>query len=459
MALLLNAGDTVSRSYSYTQPSPLHPIQPSECGERTGILWNEDYTGISENLKYVPVFVGDGTFTLSTDTPHSSRNAPLFLLSGNVTSGASTPINGVYNDISRTTDSLNGYITIAFRRQSESSDPTTHKTMLNSGSTALPYEPYGIKIPVETSEDILVNNLTSKEVNGLTVTRNADGSVSVKGTSTANTNLCIYNDSLSITAAAYQIIENGQYLIGGGIAGGAENEFILSARYDDALGGTPARRMRVPYGEEIPLDNSDGAYRYLCVYIAVWKDQTVDFNCKPYLKAVSATNNIYLGEVQTTRKIKKLTLTGQENFDHYGTSVFWVKVEDNNAMIDGYGVSNSYVFNPIILNVPTTIANNEFCLTSANGRLWIRNTNYSNADSFKSYLAAQYAAGTPVTVWYVLAEPTTGIVNEPLRKIGDYADTLSYEQAGVQIPTNRGNTVIDVLTELKPSEMYIKYQE
>lgn len=144
----------------------------------------------------------------------------------------------------------------------------------------------GRKMSENKPEDVLVNNLTSKEVNGLTVTRNADGSVSVKGTSTANTNLCIYNDSLSATAAAYQIIENGQYLIGGGIAGGAENEFILSASYDDALGGTPARRMRVPYGEEIPLDNSDGAYRYLCVYIAVWKSQTVDFTCKPHLYKV-----------------------------------------------------------------------------------------------------------------------------------------------------------------------------
>ena len=53
---------------------------------------------------------------------------------------------------------------------------------------------------------------------------------------------------------------------------------------------------------------------------------------------------------------------------------------------------------------------------------------------------------------------TTGIVNEPLMKIGDYADTVSMEQAGVKIPTNRGNTVIDVETTLKPSEVYIKYR-
>ena len=45
------------------------------------------------------------------------------------------------------------------------------------------------------------------------------------------------------------------------------------------------------------------------------------------------------------------------------------------------------------------------------------------------------------------------------RMVGDYADTVSMEQAGVDIPTNNGNTVIDVETTLKPSEMYIKYQE
>jgi hypothetical protein len=78
--------------------------------------------------------------------------------------------------------------------------------------------------------------------------------------------------------------------------------------------------------------------------------------------------------------------------------------------------------------------------------------------AFKQWLAAQYANGTPVTVWYVLAEPETGIVNEPLMKIGDYADTISMEQAGVQIPTLNGQTVIDVDTTLKPSEVYIKYQ-
>lgn len=76
---------------------------------------------------------------------------------------------------------------------------------------------------------------------------------------------------------------------------------------------------------------------------------------------------------------------------------------------------------------------------------------------FEAFLAAQYAAGTPVTVWYVLEEPTTGIVNEPLAKIGDYADELSSTDAGVAIPTVKGDNTLTVETDLQPSEMTITY--
>lgn len=144
-------------------PTPDAPIEINGIGDRTVNLWDEDYTGISGNLKYVPVFVGDGTFTLSTDTSDYSGNAPLFLLSGNVTSGASTPINGVYNVISRTTDSSNGYITIAFRRQSESSNPATHKTMLNLGSTAIPY---GYKATITSNGATAATLYTDKPLYG-----------------------------------------------------------------------------------------------------------------------------------------------------------------------------------------------------------------------------------------------------------------------------------------------------
>lgn len=98
-------------------------------------------------------------------------------------------------------------------------------------------------------------------------------------------------------------------------------------------------------------------------------------------------------------------------------------------------------------------------INAALNRLFIMDTvNATSAAVFKRFLAAQYAAGTPVTIWYDLATPETGIVNEPLCKIGDYADELHSEDAGVSIPTARGSNTLTVETDLKPSSMTITYR-
>ena len=175
---------------------------------------------------------------------------------------------------------------------------------------------------------------------------------------------------------------------------------------------------------------------------------------------------IYLGEVETTRRIKKLVLTGNEsgammvdNTNH----IFALRGIFNSEpeLLQVGGVCTHYKYNNAVSSLTANMQNGDFVLNKIvdDYSFTIKDNSFNTALNFLTYLQQQYTNGTPVTVWYVLAEPTTGIVNEPLRKIGDYADILSMEQAGVQIPTLHGNTVIDVLTELKPSEMYIKYQE
>lgn len=190
-----------------------------------------------------------------------------------------------------------------------------------------------------------------------------------------------------------------------------------------------------------------------------------NFGYKIPITSAGQTNNIYLGEVETTRKIKKLVLTGEES----GA----VTVDSTNHIFALRGIFNSgpgllqvggicthYKYNNAVSSLASNMQNGDFVLNRIvnDYSFTIKDNSFNTASDFKAYLAAQYAAGTPVTIWYVLATPETAVVNEPLRKIGDYADTVSYEQAGVQIPTLHGNTIIDVLTELKPSEMYIKYK-
>ena len=77
----------------------------------------------------------------------------------------------------------------------------------------------------------------------------------------------------------------------------------------------------------------------------------------------------------------------------------------------------------------------------------------STVEDWKSWVSSQYAAGTPVTVWYVLENPQTGIVNEPLMKIGDYTDTVT----AANVPTTGTPENFDVGTTLKPSEVQLTY--
>lgn len=176
------------------------------------------------------------------------------------------------------------------------------------------------------------------------------------------------------------------------------------------------------------------------------------------ISSASTTTPVYLGEVETTRKIKKLVLTGEENITsgHLDVSLFSIPIDD-------------YIREPIISLICThyiaqsnveewsRVSNKNTCFyvgsTVEFRQLYIRDSSYSTIADFKSYLAQQYAAGTPVTVWYVLAEPTTGIVNEPIRKIGTYADEVS----GITIPTITSKDTFDVDTTLKPSEVSLSY--
>lgn len=167
---------------------------------------------------------------------------------------------------------------------------------------------------------------------------------------------------------------------------------------------------------------------------------------------------IYLGQVESTRRVKKLVFDGSEpwafasmdsnrtvcrlgllmstNAVGYCTHIYWkseYEERDYNRI-----VYNDYLGGSLYMSLENSILSGQ------------------TTPAFKSYLAAQYAAGTPVTVWYVLAEPETAIVNEPLMKIGDYADTISFAQAGVSIPTINGENVLDVPTTVPPSEITIK---
>lgn len=165
------------------------------------------------------------------------------------------------------------------------------------------------------------------------------------------------------------------------------------------------------------------------------------------------TTPVYLGQTQTVRRIKKLVLTGEETITARGgkqhTFGFSVTASLNASCFSSHyiDISSSSQFDVVngVYIRQTTFA-------------YISDLNYSDAASFKQYLRDEYAAGHPVTIWYVLETPETGIVNEPLCKIGDYADTVSSTNTGApSIPTSEGNNTLTIGTTLQPSEVSITY--
>ena len=122
--------------------------------------WNEDYTGINANtIKYISLYVGDGTFTMSTNLPPKGNADNLFFLTGQASSGASTTDNGVDSTKSRTITSTNGYVTVAYRlvNDDQSYNPANYKTMVEYGSTATAYEPYSNICPISGYSSVGVN--------------------------------------------------------------------------------------------------------------------------------------------------------------------------------------------------------------------------------------------------------------------------------------------------------------
>ena len=141
-------------------PSNVRPItgrtglEVTRCGKN---LFDEEYPDIiTSTIKYRPLYVGNNIVTLSTNTPksQSDNGTALFLLAGNVNSGASTVNNGAANNSSVTQTAVDGYVTLGYFIRSNSIDPREYNTIISIGSTATTYEPYsGTTIPVNWSSE------------------------------------------------------------------------------------------------------------------------------------------------------------------------------------------------------------------------------------------------------------------------------------------------------------------
>lgn len=375
--------------------------------------------------------------------------------------------------------------------------------MVNAGSNPLPYEPYGwvhslrkqcsATETIQSGDTIYANGqpISTYSIEGNTVqsgTPTPSNPVAVNGVGERTENLLQISDMAETTrnGVTYHVKGNSLYIDGTSTSAFGFNlrgAFTLKAgTYTNQMYGFEGNRMYYSFNNvnttmctsDVNLYKTftiseDTTYANALVWInngVVFNNEKIDFalfesevpkDFEPYGYKIpissGQTVNNYLGSIQSTRQIQKLELTGNEDWN-ISLGVFYLGTLTNDYLRSTGDITyisthyQPYQQQSSAGSVPDGYFG--FGNSTAVQRLYVHDSNYSTTDAFKAYLQAQYAAGTPVTVWYVLATATTDTVNEPLMKIGDYADSISDATA---IPTTDGANTITVDTTVQPSEV------
>lgn len=448
--------------------------------------------------------LAQGTYTISFDAKETIVNSLVLRVrvSGeNIISETINNIPSTYTRISRTftleseSQIQIGIMPTGNAQQSTNLDLQFKDIMINTGSTTPPYQPYAPIIikgnMVQSGTPSPSNPITPSETGDKTRNLFDRTSENVGYYVDSNGNLAGGTSAAGWTASDYiEIEENTQYTFNPNTTAGnsakhcfynAQKQpfasYIINSGQQTFTTPSGAKYVRFSYRDsstDIMLNTGSTPLPY------------EPYGYKLDINSGSTTTPVYLGEVETTRQIKKLVLTGEETITSVTESTIesgsycFAMLYSNIGMEDiinydalmreieyPYYICSHFIMKPAPQIYPNAYndilsgqvgANTIKASGSASDRTFNRYIIFclngiSTIADFKAYLQAQYAAGTPVTVWYILATPTTGIVNEPIRKIGNYSDTISVSN----IPTTAGRQTFNINTTLKPSEVDLTY--
>ena len=185
-----------------------------------------------------------------------------------------------------------------------------------------------------------------------------------------------------------------------------------------------------PYGYKIPISFDSNTYT---------------FYLNEPIRKIGDSVDTAPSTVTASRVVKKYVFTGDEDWvfvsgQGTGLSYLRTKLGTYGYLISDMCVSSHYSWTNITSSTSESGVDSINSESANMSGVAIRDTvNGGNATTYKRYLADQYAAGTPVTVWVVLASAETETFTAP------------------SIPTSGSPQSFDVSTTLKPSEVSLTY--
>ena len=343
------------------------------------------------------------------------------------------------------TSPIDGYVVLRF--------PTTASSvMLNMGSEPLPYEPYGYKIPVVSRGKNLF------DINNFAKRKYIDASGQERESTGEGDLINNHSEFIAVNPLnKYSLkVRKGQILSPDyAFCWFDLNKNLLSRDKFDAVSEAlyAEGTYTAPSNAAYLIVNFRGEY-YDTVMINIGE---VSLSYEPYISPI--TTPIYLPsplmadevlDINGKRDVKWVykTFDGSEDWILNSTGRLFVLL--NQPLSGGWDGDANHVpnihcthfkaeaFDDMALR--DTLYGISHGSTNYNDRLCIRYHDIEgDLSAFKSWLAEQYANGTPLTVVYPLLTSSTVSVDVPT------------------IPTIKGNCVLDVDTEVQPTNMSAEY--
>ena len=285
--------------------------------------------------------------------------------------------------------------------QEGSGDPSPDNVRPIKGRDSVKVERCGenlLKFPYSTS---------AANRNGLVITSQQDGSITVNGTATADTWYAINRN------IEKRLPMNTPMTLSGSPAGGSTKSYYIGLYIggkwfaDVGTGNTDIKFTTREISSRVEVSIIKGT---VCNNLTFYPKIEVGTTITPYSKYTGQTTTLTLphtiyggtmdtvtGEGQETWKL--LTLDGTTN-KFYASVNYW-----NLPDYSSIGVGNWYlnnIYSSHFANVFGGNANGGFIYTTVD----IMTKYFKNTDALNAYLSAQYAEGTPVQIAYKLAEPT-----------------------------------------------------
>lgn len=298
--------------------------------------------------------------------------------------------------------------------QSGSGDPSPDNVRPISGYEALELTRCG--------KNLLNNVAESQTVNGLTITKNADGTMLVNGVTT------LYNTFVNLTSASATVcaIPPGKYIVSSGsplvgVVVICDSNILAEAYAEEAYFEIPETAInswaRLQVWEEGVTINNETVYPMIRL-AAIEDDSYEPYQSEVYSVQIGQT--VYGGRMDwdsgvLTAEWANVALTGNESIsrdlsvngnDYARFNIFNITPgiirasgANLNVVCSHYKTLGTPISNNNVNAVITGYANSS--------TLYVRDDAHASVAAYKEYLAAQYAAGTPIQVSYKLAEPIT----------------------------------------------------